>query len=207
MRIEEKGIFKVEPDATRLEYWTSLGWRLVAVLESQAAVPFQDTENFPNPLGGLVNQPTGGLQNYGMGTAPVYTAYSTRHHPMRAYSFLLVLEEDSAIAQMKAEVAQRDEKIRLLGEVEKQVGEARTFATSLEERLKNLEVAHARTLGELTAANKAHADYKAEVAEKMKAAADIIEKDKDRKRTAYERLVEGGYDDSVEGVEERDERG
>ncbi len=205
LRIEEKGIFKVVQE-DQLESWTSMGWRLVAVLNNQTALPFMDSEMIPHLqfTGTPTSIPTYGNQ-YG-NTTPM--AMNTRHHTVQSSSFLLVLEEENAIGTLKAEIGVLEAKLKEAFVAEATATKAHTQGVAtlagLQRQHTELESTYKRTLDLVGAAERALVDYKAEVADKLKQADEIIARDKDRRRTVYERIVEGGYDDTVESVEAGD---
>lgn len=207
--IAEKGIHKVV-DAASLEQWTGLGWRLVAVLENESAAPFADLENFPNnPI-----LTPGSMVPYNTGSGYV-SATSTRYHQTRAPTFLLMQDEESALAALRHDLAVKGDQLRKTAEelvAQKKVLDAEInanaeIAKNLADLTKASEALRTRVadLGtELKDAKTAHELYRAEVAEKAAQAEAIVERDKVRRRTAYERITEGVYDDRVEDVEERD---
>lgn len=208
IQLQEKGIYKVV-DASQLESWTSAGWRLVAVLENQTQIPWSDTENFPLGMQGVgLGQPQ--FNQYG-NPGGFITGTSTRYHDVKSQSFLIFQDEESVIAKLNAEVAARDEKIKLVGDVEKKLGDTlkelgteREALQKLTVEINNLKAELKAEAGKLFLANQTHEAYKLEVAERAKQADEIIERDSKRRRTAYERVAEGGYDDGVESLEERD---
>ena len=198
LRIEEKGIFKVVTDHSQLEWMTQQGWRLVAVLESESTMMMNDTENFP-----FIANPNAGMYNSGVGYT---TATATRHHPFRSQSFLLFMDEESVVKKLNGELIARDVKIAAASETEKLAVAYQKSADELAAKLKDLIETHRQVLDKGIAERKASEDYKAEVADKMKRAEEILLREKERRQTAYERVANGEYDDRIESVEERDVR-
>jgi hypothetical protein len=194
--IEPRGVFRVITDATQLEWMTSSGWRLLAVLDGDVVQPFNDMENFQNALYPSNN----GYSSPG----GFVTATSTRYHKVRQVSFLLMQEEDSVIAGLHRQIAdgtvkmaECEEKLKSVNDLTKQLELTRSERTTLSTQMGKLETAFTKAIQDL-------ADYKAEVAEKLRLAEEAILREKERKRTAYERIAQGDYDDRVESFEERD---
>jgi hypothetical protein len=196
--IAEKGLFKVV-QAHEVETWSCMGWHVVAVMETEEQTMVSETENFQMPFG--PNMPYSGS---GMA---YQSACSTRWKPTRHPTFLMCLGEDVALAKFQQDVVSRDKQIVELSEKLKQYETAQVATADrvakAEARIENLvrttveAEQHARVQGERLAV------HLAETEEKRKLYEEIIEKDKIRKRTAFERVVEGEYNDAVEGIEER----
>ena len=185
--IAEKGLFKVV-QAHEVETWSCMGWHVVAVMETEEQTMVSETENFQMPFG--PNMPYSGS---GMA---YQSACSTRWKPTRHPTFLMCLGEDVALAKFQQDVVARDKQIVELSEKLKQYETAQVATADrvakAEARIENLV-----RKGERLAV------HLAETEEKRKLYEEIIEKDKIRKRTAFERVVEGEYNDAVEGIEER----
>jgi len=185
--IAEKGLFKVV-QAHEVETWSCMGWHVVAVMETEEQTMVSETENFQMPFG--PNMPYSGS---GMA---YQSACSTRWKPTRHPTFLMCLGEDVALAKFQQDVVSRDKQIVELSEKLKQYETAQVATADrvakAEARIENLV-----RKGERLAV------HLAETEEKRKLYEEIIEKDKIRKRTAFERVVEGEYNDAVEGIEER----
>lgn len=203
LAIQEKGIYKVV-DASQLEVMTCNGWRLVAVLEQQSPMSFCDMETIPT------------VPTYN-GAPTTMSVSNTRYHDMKTQMFLLVREEESAIVALKAEVVDLSKKNAELRETEKKTAEVRDATikalTAAEANNKTLAEQNQKLAEKEAVANDALTKYKAEVAELVakaketsETASAIIAENAQRRKTAYERVAEGDYDDGVESVEERDVR-
>jgi hypothetical protein len=186
--ITDKGLFKVV-DASQLEMWTSQGWVLVAVLEDQS-----DMENFPHPV-----QYSG---------APSFISTSnSKWHDQKVSSFLLRLDEECAIKRLhdentslRAQAATIPELNKKLIQLEKDLKGAFEYQEKAQEHFDALMGRFDTSEKDCRSRANDLVQYKAEVAETMKQAQAIIES---RKRTSYERVAEGEFDDGVESVEER----
>jgi hypothetical protein len=190
--ITEKGIFKIV-GAHDLEMWTGMGWRLVAVLENEMPMPFSDVENFQNAImpGQNSFNPLGGFTS----------ATSTKYHPTRTPQFLLCQSEDSAIAGLNAKIFEQAEKLKDALKVEKDFAEMSKANVAYLERCNIAETEVKRLTEQITRDNKMFAAKMIEIADKAAFAEKILAS---RKRTAYERISEGEYDDRAETLEERD---
>jgi hypothetical protein len=182
--ITEKGVFKVV-DASQLEAMTYQGWRLIAVLEQQTTMPFCDMETIP--IAPTYN-----------GAPSTMSVSNSRHHHLRSQMFLLMQDEDSTITKLKTEIGEMWKRNAELVATEKKTAEVRDAAvkslTAAEEANKKLTSENKVLAENVVHANAALDMHKHEVAELLQ-----------RRRTAYERVAEGGeYDDGVESVEERD---
>ena len=206
LEIKEKGIYKVV-DSSQVESWTCLGWRLVAVLENETVMPWSDTENFP------ANTPynQGMLQNQYLVPSGYVTATNVRYHATSSPLFLLVQDEEAVAANLQHKVNTLETELAGLkkdsGDAVKRLVDVEKERNEFQTRLKSLIETQAKTIEQVSAGSKALADYKAEVLEKLKAAEEIIARDATRKRTAYERVVEGEFDDDAETLEVGDVRG
>lgn len=198
LKVEDKGVFKVV-DGSQVESWTSMGWRLVAVLENDMPMPFSDTENFHTSNSTPVYNM--GQQQYGMTPCGYITATNTRYHPTKTQTFLLHLGEDALVADLNYQILNLKNELAEAKEQNKQLIVVEKASAEFEKRLADLITTQAKTVEQVSAGSKALADYKTEVAEKLKSAEEIIARDATRKRTAYEKVVEGAFDDDVEGVE------
>lgn len=182
-----------------------MGWRLIAVLENETPLAFSDTENFQTSHSSTDVYTNMGRQQFGVAPSGYITAMNTRYHPTKSQTFLLVQDEESVAARLQNRVKELEGELAGLrkesGDARKQFADAARDRDGFQSRLKDLIDTQARTIEQVTAGSKALADYKAEVAEKLKAAEEVIAKDRALKKTAYERVVEGGFDDDVEGVE------
>jgi hypothetical protein len=205
LKIEDKGVFQVV-DSSQVQRLTSMGWRLVVVLDNEMAMPWSDTENFQASTQHTTFNNMG-VQQYGSTPCGFVTATNTKFHPHKTQMFLLMQDEESAIAILHARIQTLESEVAKTTDLKKLLGETEMARDDLEERWKTYVGDHARLEAQVSAVTKALTDYKAEVAdtvakaeEKWAEAVCVIDVHKMR-RTAFERVVEGGFDDTVEGVD------
>lgn len=188
LEIKEKGIFQVVEDAGQLQNWSSAGWRLVAVLEKE--IPYPVTESIQIQ----------GMQLATYGAQQPYTQ-STKYLTHKVQSFLLVHEEDSVLAKMKADL---DAAHTRLGQETKDFDDFKKQAAL---DLKALELAkrYVAEVGDAhTRLKEEFEAYKARVEAELKEATLVIKMYSTMRKTAYERILEGEFDERVEGIEAGD---
>lgn len=201
LAIRDKGVYKLV-DASQLELATRTGWRLVAVLDQQSPMSYCDMEN-------IATVPT-----YSGGPTTMMVS-NTRYHDMKTQMFLVIQDEESIIAGLASEVGSLQENLKNLKEAEKKNAEVRDAAikalSEAEAANKTLIDQNQKLAEKEAIAHDALEKYRAEVAEQVRIAKDmaatataVLEENAQRRKTAYERVAEGEYDDGIESVEERD---
>jgi hypothetical protein len=210
LRVKEKGLFKVVTSSSELEMWTSCGWRLIAVLDNTAVQTLTGYENVP--IGpNLAYQSAQGTYNTSGYPNPPYVTESrqvTTNHTIRTQSFLLLQDEESAIAtfnyKMSEYEAKLHEKDKVTKDQELKLKELGVAKVKLEEQVKWWDEKEKDAHGKFEALQKQYATFVETVAEKLTQAEAVLERDKERRRTAYERVVQGDFDDTVESFEAGD---
>lgn len=192
--ITDKGLFKVV-DASQLELLTSEGWVLVAVMDEQVPMVFSDFENIPQPV-----TYSGGM--------PYIQVQNNKWHDQKTTAFLLRLDEETAIKQLvdenvtlRGQVATIPVKDKKVAELERLLADAVQASMRSYDQIKDLKADFEKSQLESRAHGDALVHYRQEVHEMVTRAQAIIDQ---RKRTAYERIAEGDFNDGVESVEERD---
>jgi hypothetical protein len=201
LKIDEKGVCQVLEDANQLYAMTQGGWRLVAVLDKE--MPFPVMENVPVPF-----QPAGA--SYQVTPSFQQPTWHANKYPI----FLLVQDEDVAIKLLRDELSAAHERI---GVEVKEANGWKAKAAAVQKDLDALRRDHA-TLGQGYERIKAElADYKNKVdakfheADTMMAMAAALKQEAEdakakytQRKTAYERILEGEFDERVEGIEAGD---
>ena len=198
LEIKDKGVFRVENSADHLQMWTESGWRLVAVLEEQDTMSVTDQVL------------TGPPQQY-MGSAygqPAQTANVTKYLPRTFNRYLLLKDEYTVIHELRNNLAAAQER---LGKEVKDFNEYKTKVSADLQSYEHMKQDH-KTIGEgYQRIDKEFKEYRAEAEMKSKADADqlkeaaiAIEKYANIRKTAYERILEGEFDERIEGIEAGD---
>jgi hypothetical protein len=192
--ITEIGVYRVI-NADQLQTYTESGWKLVAVLENEAPSPF--TEQVP-------------LQNLSVpsifpgGNQPHITA--TKWLSTKSSTFLVIMDEQTTLAKMQAELKVAQEQLS------KEVRDFDAFKALIANDAKKYDEMkrdHHTISGALLQLDKEFLEYKAKAEaelkageEKLKEAASTIQKY--MRKTAYERILEGEFDERIESVEAGD---
>ena len=207
MRIHEKGVFKVVSSSSELEMWTMSGWRLVAVLDNSTVQTLTGYENVPIGFNSLYQANQGSYNTQGYPNLPYVTESRqvTTNHTIRTQTYLLLQDEQSAITTLTNKISEAEAKLNESSKVVKD-HEARLKALQAELEstgvyMKGVCEDRDRWKGQVDILQKAYATFKEEVLEKLTQAAVVLEHDKERRRTSYERVVQGDFDGRVESVE------
>lgn len=198
LEIKDKGVFRVENNAEHLQMWTESGWRLVAVLEEQDTMSVTDQVL------------TGPPQQY-MGSAygqPSQYANVTKYLPHTFNRYLLLKDEDTVITELRNDLKTAQERLgkesQDFNAFKKQVEVDLKAYELLQGQSKTVAADYLRVVQEFKE-YRAEAELKSkEDADKLKEAAIAIEKYATIRKTAYERILEGEFDERIEGIEAGD---
>jgi len=199
LEIKDKGVFRVEKSAEHLQMWTESGWRLVAVLEEQDTMPVIDQV-----------LAVGAAQQY-MGSAygqPAQTAHVTKYLPHTFNRYLLLKDEDTVIIELRNDLKTAQERLgkesQDFNAFKKQVEADLKAHELLQGQYKTVAADYMRVVQEFKEF-KAEAEMKSKAdADQLKEAAIAIEKYANIRKTAYERILEGEFDERIEGIEAGD---
>ena len=192
LEVQEKGIFRVENDASQIEFWTKAGWRLMAVFEdSEPMVASEQVVIPPIP-----------------GSCYVNTQNITKYLQISKHKYLLFKDEESAMSELLANLKQAQESHSKVEE------DFKAFKKQSEAAIKELEALkreHKDICAGYQRIDKEAKEFEAEAMLKSKSDSDKIkeltlalENAHQRKKTAYERILEGEFDERVESLEAGD---
>ena len=195
LEVQERGVYKVI-DADQLHAYTAIGWRLVTVLENETPISFMEQ----TPLQNVTV-----TSNWSVEQPHIQT---TKWLSTKRPSFLVVQDEESKLAEMQGQLVFAQNRL------DKEIKDFSDFKAlvandALEyERLKHDHRANTDAYLRLDKdfwAYKAKTEAELKAGEKMlQEAALAIEKYGNIRKTAYERILEGEFDERIEDIEAGD---